>query len=156
MSRKKSRSPAQRVATARMLNPRKRRVSKKELVARLQAGKRAAKARRAKNKAGQKLAREANYRRYLVAKKLRRNPQRPARGQFQIAAAKGKNVLYLSGLGLSSNRATASNYGTLSTAKHVAKQLKDVLSDSGIYKRIAIVTPQDDPRAIRSFLLGEV
>ncbi|RPH75969.1 hypothetical protein EHM76_00375 [bacterium] len=78
----------------------------------------------------------------------------PARSAFQIAAAKGKNVLFLAGIGLSSNRATASNFGTLSTARKIARQVRDVGRKLGV-GRVAVVTSHDSPQAIRSFLLGD-
>lgn len=143
---KKRRTPAQRAATARMLAANKARLYKKGA----RAGQRAI------NK-----KRDAEYRKSWKARgfdargnRRGENPVKPARGQFQIAARKGDKVLYLAGLGLSSNRATASNFGTISTARKIAIQLRDAGRKLGV-GRVAVVTAHDSPGAIRSFLLGE-
>jgi hypothetical protein len=142
------------------LNPKKRRSRKRASPAQLaarakfaamakakaRAGQRAYNKRRAKEKAPGKLT--------AKQKAARRSTNPKRRGYFQVAAAKGKNVLFLAGLGLSSNRDTASNFGTVSTARKMAGQVRDVGRPLGV-ARVAVVTSYDSPQAIRRFLLGE-
>jgi hypothetical protein len=83
-------------------------------------------------------------------RKRRSNPQ----GRFQIAALRGKKILFLSGVAMTDSRAAASNYGGLGTARKIARQVRAVGGPLGISK-VAVVTAYDSPGEIRSFLLGE-
>jgi hypothetical protein len=136
------------------LNPRKRRASPAQLAARAKFAA-MAKARalgrrgkRAVKRGARKLARKSR-----AAARAFRNTNPRKRDAFQIAAAKGDKILFLSGVAMTSNREAASNYGTISTARKIAKQVRDVGRQFGI-SRVAVVTSHDHPRAIRSFLLG--
>lgn len=83
------------------------------------------------------------------------NPTKKAPGRFQIAALRGRNstLLFLSGIGLSSNRSAASNFGSVQTARNIAKQVRQAGKKLGIWK-VAIVTTNDSPQEINRFLLG--
>jgi hypothetical protein len=104
-------------------------------------------------KFGRKVARKARKvgrKSVAAAKAFRRtNPV----GRFQLAALCRGTVCYLAGLGLSSNRATASNFGTLSAARKTAGQIKAAGAALGVTK-VAIVGAGDSPSAIKGFLLG--
>lgn len=83
------------------------------------------------------------------------NPSKKPAGRFQIAALRGRNstLLFLSGIGLSSNRSAASNFGSVQTARTIAKQVRQAGKKLGIWK-VAIVTTNDSPQEINRFLLG--
>ena len=82
------------------------------------------------------------------------NPGRKAPlSGFQVAALRQGKILFLSGVAMTSNREAASNYGSVTTARHVAKQVRDVGRQLGITK-VAVVTRHDAPSEIKRFLLG--
>lgn|SRR5262245_47964923 len=92
-----------------------------------------------------------------IERRTKRRAGNPSKkvGRFQIAAMKGRGgtVLYLAGIGLSSNRNTASNFNTLATARKIAGQVRTAGKKLGLWK-VAVVTSNDTPAEISRFLLG--
>jgi len=135
------------------LNPKKRR--KRASPAQLAARAKFTAMVKSGRKFGRKVARKARKvgRKSVAAAKAFRRTN-PAAGRFQLAALCRGTVCYLAGLGLSSNRATASNFGTLSAARRSATQVKQHGAALGVTK-VAIVSAGDSPVGIKRFLLGE-
>lgn len=146
-------------------NPRKRRASPAQLKARAKfaAAARSGKFRRRRKVSKSRkalLARRARQRKAAGIPEARshiptkRNPARAPMKGFQVAALRQGKILFLSGVAMTTGRDAASNFSSVSVARKVAKQVRDVGGQLGISK-VAVVTRHDAPAEIRRFLLGE-